>query len=209
MAVSRENPDIFIYNVFGKSASKLTNFLTQSHRSELDANRCGLEVRGLVVWDMCLNLSITDHFWPEHHCRDIIYRNAHLMHQIGIAWILPYKPRSHVAVDVARNKLIIYCFTSRSRIFHLYGDVTIAGEGRQNSGLCSALLPFEQGRIFIVPHLLWHGTSVFQVSSDGPPPFNHLLRLARGCGGPILTRIPTGPHLVASYDTQGDAKNLF
>jgi hypothetical protein len=26
--------------------------------------------------------------------------------------------------------LIIYCFTSRSRIFHLYGDVTITGEGR-------------------------------------------------------------------------------
>jgi hypothetical protein len=27
--------------------------------------------------------------------------------------------------------LIIYSFTSRSRIFHLYGDVTIAGEGLQ------------------------------------------------------------------------------
>jgi hypothetical protein len=27
--------------------------------------------------------------------------------------------------------LIIYGFTSRSRIFHLYGDVTIADEGLQ------------------------------------------------------------------------------
>jgi hypothetical protein len=27
--------------------------------------------------------------------------------------------------------LIIYGFTSRSRIFHLHGDVTIAGEGLQ------------------------------------------------------------------------------
>jgi hypothetical protein len=27
--------------------------------------------------------------------------------------------------------LVVYCFTSRSRIFHLYGDVTIAGEGLQ------------------------------------------------------------------------------
>jgi hypothetical protein len=45
-------------------------------------------------------------------------------------------------------------FTSRSRIFHLYGDVTIAGEGLQNLGLCSALRAFEQGGIFIVPHLL-------------------------------------------------------
>jgi hypothetical protein len=50
--------------------------------------------------------------------------------------------------------LIIYGFMSRSRIFHFYGDVTIAGEGLQNLGLCSALRAFEQGGIFIVPHLL-------------------------------------------------------
>jgi hypothetical protein len=31
---------------------------------------------------------------------------------------------------------------------------TIAGEGLQNLGLCSALRAFEQGGIFIVPHLL-------------------------------------------------------
>jgi hypothetical protein len=81
--------------------------------------------------------------------------------------------------------LIIYCFTSHSRICHLYGDVTISGEGLQNLGLCSALGAFEQGGIFIVPHLLWHGTSVFPVSSE---------RL---------------PHLVASYDTRGDVEDLF
>jgi hypothetical protein len=81
--------------------------------------------------------------------------------------------------------LIIDGFTSRSRIFHLYGDVTIAGEGLQNLGLCSALRAFEQGVIFIMPHLLWHGTSVFLVSSEGPP------------------------HLVASYDTRGDVEDLF
>jgi hypothetical protein len=54
------------------------------------------------------------------------------------------------------NKIVlfIYCFTSRSRIFHLYKDVTIAGEGLQNLDLCSALKAFEQGGIFIVPHLL-------------------------------------------------------
>jgi hypothetical protein len=42
------------------SASKLTNFLTQSHRSEQDSNRRGLEMRGLVVWDRCLNHSNTE-----------------------------------------------------------------------------------------------------------------------------------------------------
>jgi hypothetical protein len=50
--------------------------------------------------------------------------------------------------------LVIYSFTSRSRIFHLNGDITIACEGLQNLGLYSALRAFEQGGIFIVPHLL-------------------------------------------------------
>jgi hypothetical protein len=50
--------------------------------------------------------------------------------------------------------LIINGFTSRLRIFHLYGDVTIAGEWLQNLSLCSALGAFEQEGIFIVPHLL-------------------------------------------------------
>jgi hypothetical protein len=36
--------------------------------------------------------------------------------------------------------LIIYGFTARSRIFHLYGDVTISDEGVQNLGLCLALI---------------------------------------------------------------------
>jgi hypothetical protein len=67
----------------------------------------------------------------------------------------------------------------------IYGDVTIAGEGLQNLSLCSELRAFEQGGIFIVPHLLWHGTSVFPVSSEGPP------------------------HLVAFYDTCGDVEDLF
>jgi hypothetical protein len=75
-------------------------------------------------------------------------------------------------------------FYSRSRIFHLYGDVTTTGEGLQNLGLCSALRAIEQGGIFIVPHLLRHGTSVFLVSSEGQP------------------------HLVASYDTLGNG-DLF
>jgi hypothetical protein len=78
---------------------------------------------------------------------------------------------------------LICCFTSRSRIFHLYGDVTITGEGLQNLGLCSALKAFKKRGIFIVPHLLRHGASIFPVS------FICLLRHTRGCGEPILTRI--------------------
>jgi hypothetical protein len=89
-------------------------------------------------------------------------------------------------------RLIIYCFTSCSRIFHLRGDVTINGEGLQNLGLCSALMALEQGGIFIVPHLLWHGVSVFSGLIRRTAPFSRLLRHTRGCGRPILTRILSG-----------------
>jgi hypothetical protein len=67
----------------------------------------------------------------------------------------------------------------------LNGDATIAGEGLQNLGLCSALRAYELGGIFIVSHLLWYGTSVFPVSSEDPQ------------------------QSVAFYDTHGDAENLF
>jgi hypothetical protein len=63
--------------------------------------------------------------------------------------------------------------------------ISFAGEGLQNLGLCSALRAFEQGGIFIVPHVLWHGASVFPVSSEGLP------------------------HSVASYDTRGGVEDLF
>jgi hypothetical protein len=78
----------------------------------------------------------------------------------------------------------LYCFTSRSRIFHLFRDVTIYGEGLHNLGLCSALRAFQQGGIFIMPHL-WHGASFFPVSSEEPP------------------------YSVAYYGTQRDAEDLL
>jgi hypothetical protein len=70
---------------------------------------------------------------------------------------------------VPKRWLIIFSFTSRSRIVHLYWDITITYEALQNLGLSSALRDFEQGRIFIVSHLLLHGASGFPVSSKGPP----------------------------------------
>jgi hypothetical protein len=47
----------------------------------------------------------------------------------------------------------VFC-TVGSTLVHLYGDVTIASDGLQNLVVCSALRAFEQGGIFIVPHLL-------------------------------------------------------
>jgi hypothetical protein len=74
---------------------------------------------------------------------------------------------------------------SFSRPLHSYGDIAIAGEGLQNLGLCSVLSVFEQGGIFYHATPLWHWTSVFPVSSEGLS------------------------HLFASYNTQGDAGDLF
>jgi hypothetical protein len=51
--------------------------------------------------------------------------------------------------------------------------------------------------------------SVFPLSSEGLSLFRRILRHTRGCGEPILTRILTCPHSVASYGTQGYAEDLI
>jgi hypothetical protein len=55
----------------------------------------------------------------------------------GSSWLdlLPFRAALSVINMVFQELKVvdsIYCFTSRSRICHLYGDVTIAGEGLQN-----------------------------------------------------------------------------
>jgi hypothetical protein len=50
-----------------------------------------------------------------------------------------------------------------------YGDVTIAFEGLKNLDLYSALKVFEQGRIFIVPHLLQQGPRFSQSHPNDRP----------------------------------------
>jgi hypothetical protein len=65
--------------------------------------------------------------------------------------------------------LVIYCFTSRSRIFtYEYGDVTITGEGLQNLGLCSVLRAFEQGGVSCCdtgPQFFWSHPKVRPIQS--------------------------------------------
>jgi hypothetical protein len=93
---------------------------------------------------------------------------------------------------------------------NLYGDLTITSEGLQNLGLCSALRAFEQESIFILPHLWWHVASVLPVSFEGPPHLiNRLLRLARLCGGPILTLSLTGPLKLIDLCSPSQAMGTF
>jgi hypothetical protein len=85
---------------------------------------------------------------------------------------------STIMIDCLTN----YSFTSI--LFHLHGDVPIADEGLQSFGLCSALRAFEQGRIFIVPHLLRHGTLIRRTAPTHSP-----LTTRTGMQRTYLTRI--------------------
>ena len=71
-------------------------------------------------------------------------------------------------------------FFSHSRISHSYGDITITGEGFSNFDLCSVLMAIEQWGFYSVPHLLWHGASVYMVISEDPWHSYLLPRLSSG-----------------------------
>jgi hypothetical protein len=144
----------------------------------------------LVVICSTLICSYISH-WSSHFCN--VSRSCCMVHRSS----------SHL---ILRSRLIIYGFTSLSRMFYLYGDVTIAGGRLQNLGLWSALRAFELGGIFIVQHLLWHGISpqyfrfhkkdhpiqsllttdmkmwtIYSNPDSHGSPFSRLLRHARGC----------------------------
>jgi hypothetical protein len=103
-------------------------------------------------------------------------------------------------------RLIINGFTSRLRMFHLYGFVTMISEELHNLGLCSALRAFlyrttpavKRGFVFFFFGIIQRTT-----------PFGRLMRHTSGCAGRILILIIMGPHLVASYDTQGGVDDLL
>jgi hypothetical protein len=106
--------------------------------------------------------------------------------------------------------LIIYCFTSRSRIFHLYGDVTITGEGLQNLGLDDRRSgPLSRKRSLSCHTCCDTGRRFFRSHSKDRPIQSPLTTHKGWCGGSILTRILTGPRSVVFYDTQGDVEDLF
>jgi hypothetical protein len=68
---------------------------------------------------------------------------------------------------------LFVCFKPHEQFFSYLAAVTITGDRAANLGLCSALRAFEQGGIFIVPHLLRHGASVCTVLSERPAPTSH------------------------------------
>jgi hypothetical protein len=68
---------------------------------------------------------------------------------------------------------LFICFKPHEQFFSYLAAVTITGDRAANLDLCLALRAFEQGGVFIVPHPLRHGASVYTVSSERPAPTSH------------------------------------
>ena len=82
----------------------------------------------------------------------------------------------------------IYCFLSVENLALLQKNYPHRWGGGWGCGMQNLRLSFttfEQGGIFIVPHLLWHRASVLNISIRRKP-FSWLLPQGRG----ILTQIP-------------------
>jgi hypothetical protein len=88
----------------------------------------------------------------------------------------------NLTVTLHSIPLIAYCFTSCSGIFHSYGDVTIA---------------IAKFRPMLGAQGLWTGRDLYRATPT----------VTRGLGFSCLFR-RTAP-LSHSYDTQGDAEDLF
>jgi hypothetical protein len=63
---------------------------------------------------------------------------------------------------------LFVCLYPPEQFFSYPAAVTINGDRAANLGRCSALRAFEQGGIFIVLHLLRHGTSVQKTGTHVP-----------------------------------------
>ena len=57
--------------------------------------------------------------------------------------------------------LFVWGFSSHSKIFHSFEDVTITAWTVNFDLIYSALMANEQWGFFIVPHLLWHGPTLY------------------------------------------------
>ena len=64
----------------------------------------------------------------------------------------------------------VFCLMSHSRKFSIHGEERhFCGKGLQNFVGCPAFTIFDQGGIFIVPHMYSNGASSFMLSFEGLP----------------------------------------
>ena len=71
--------------------------------------------------------------------------------------------------------LFVWGFSSQSRIFHSFWDVTITAERLLLTYAHNLInMTIEQWGFFSVPHLLWHGTSVYNSHPRGSVTLIHI-----------------------------------
>jgi hypothetical protein len=108
----------------------------------------------------------------------------------------------HIRECLDIKDLVFTVLRPAQELHYIHEDVIIAGEGLQKSGLRSG--PFSGEESLCATPAVTRGLVFSRFH-----PKDHLLLHTRGCAGPILTRILTGPLSVASYNTQVDAEDLF
>ena len=64
--------------------------------------------------------------------------------------------------------LFVWCFWSHSKMFHSFGNVTIAVEGLQILTYARHLWPLSSEGSLACQHLLWHGASVYNGHFEDP-----------------------------------------
>jgi hypothetical protein len=91
-----------------------------------------LEVRITGLSNMSLKNRVPCHSTHWHVKKALVLKTVNAQHRSKFADLHLQYWRPIIRDCFLRGLidwLVIYCFTSRSRIFHLYGDVTTAGEG--------------------------------------------------------------------------------
>ena len=83
-------------------------------------------------------------------------------------WGLVWYP--FLQMFVVSGVFFVFCLMSHSRKFSIHGEERhFCGKGLQNFVGCPAFTIFDQGGIFIVPHMYSNGASAFMLSFEGLP----------------------------------------
>jgi hypothetical protein len=151
--------------------------------NEIQVIQCNINTIPILIHQMHISTNQVNWYiriWSKGQEHSLVYwlctsqDGKLLSYGLRIKDLMARHEEADVIIIQRIDWLIIHWFTSHARIFHLYGDVSITGKGLQNLGLCLALRAFEQGGNFIVQHLLWHGTSIFQSHPKDHPIQSHL-----------------------------------
>ena len=164
-----------LFGVFGPTRKTTWDINMTGERLQILTNARHLSSEGFlraistVTTGHSFMIIISENPWHSHILPNIWQWSCHLLRA--------YKK---ICLFVC---LFVVCweFSSHSRIFQTYGDVTITGERFviSNFELCSALMAIEKWGFFSVPHLLWHGPSVYNGHLQGTGTLTHT-RICQG-----------------------------